>query len=179
MDREKALNPSKEEKKDDDAKGGDDAATTTTKAVFVPGDSNGEHLFYSMLQIQNRIEKLMAPKPGVPQRTKAVTKFGKELLKCPLQSAMGRYGAASSAILCDGCGRTIDGRGEMVYHCVDGKKDRQHPDGFDLCIQCGDKQLRYGDPTAFYEDMAEIERLNAEMKELIDAEEKSMCSPMH
>merc|ERR1712048_705740 len=30
-----------------------------------------------------------------------------------------------------------------VYHCPNKEKSWIHPEGFDLCIECGDKQLRF------------------------------------
>merc|ERR1719474_1144009 len=32
---------------------------------------------------------------------------------------------------------------QMIYHCPKGKKSWHHRNGYDLCIECGDKQLQF------------------------------------
>jgi len=83
------------------------------------------------------------PKPNVEAamvsvstRTKPVCKCKKEMDKICLSAA---YGGA--AVECDGCGKTIGD--EMIYHCPDGKNSYHHRQGHDLCLNCGDKQLKF------------------------------------
>merc|ERR1719474_183607 len=68
--------------------------------------------------------------------------------ECPkchqlLQKIQLQFAYNGSAIECDECGKSIKGKEEMVYHCPNKKKSWTHPEGFDLCIECGDKQLKF------------------------------------
>merc|ERR1712130_283326 len=74
----------------------------------------------------------------VSERTKPICLCGKELQKFQVQYAYKNGGAVE----CDECGKTIKEKEDMVYHCVDAKNYR-HRDGYDLCLECGDKQLQF------------------------------------
>merc|ERR1712176_1518663 len=62
---------------------------------------------------------------------------GKELQKFQVQFAY-----SGGAIECDECGKSIKDKEKMIYHCVDAK-NYKHKHGYDLCIECGDKQLQF------------------------------------
>ena len=47
-----------------------------------------------------------------------------------------------NGIECDKCGKSVNDKDEEVYHCVIGKH-YQHNDGYDLCINCGNEQLKF------------------------------------
>ena len=72
----------------------------------------------------------------VADRTHPVCICGKDMVKCRAKDA---YGGTS--ICCDICEATIHGI-QTVYHCMD-KKSFTHNQGYDLCINCGDKQLKF------------------------------------
>jgi len=74
----------------------------------------------------------------VSERTKPICLCGKELQKFQVQYAYKNGGAVE----CDECGKTMKGKEDMVYHCVDAKNYR-HKNGYDLCLECGDKQLQF------------------------------------
>merc|ERR1719216_857810 len=73
---------------------------------------------------------------SVATRTKPVCKCKKEMDKICLSAAY-----EGTAVECDGCGKTIID--EMIYHCPDGKNSYHHRQGHDLCLKCGDKQLKF------------------------------------
>jgi len=74
----------------------------------------------------------------VSERTKPMCSCGKELQKFQVQYAYKN----GCSVECDGCKKSIKGKEEMVYHCVDAK-NWQHKSGYDLCLECGDKQLQF------------------------------------
>ena len=76
---------------------------------------------------------------SVAERTKPVCICGKELQKYQVQFAYD----GNAKVSCDECGKEIEGKETLIYHCPDGKKNYQHRDGYDLCIECGDKQLQF------------------------------------
>merc|ERR1712141_898853 len=46
-------------------------------------------------------------------------------------------------VRCDGCNKKIHDLEAFVYHCPDGKSSYRHRKGYDLCLECGDKQLQF------------------------------------
>merc|ERR1719242_463346 len=74
----------------------------------------------------------------VAERTSPVCICGKELekIQCPLAYK-------GKSVICDGCGKNIKCKDEFVYHCKDAKNNWKHKKGYDLCIECGDKQLEF------------------------------------
>merc|ERR1712113_65177 len=83
---------------------------------------------------------------SVSDRTKPVCICNKELQKYQVQFAYNGRG-----IKCDGCGCSVNGKEEMIYHCVD-KKNYLHPNGYDLCIECGEKQLKFDELRGILDD---------------------------
>merc|ERR1712130_535329 len=73
---------------------------------------------------------------SVSERTKPVCKCGAEFVKIQMQKAYNGTGVQG-----DECGKSINDKETMIYHCPKGKSSYQHPNGYDLCIECGDKQL--------------------------------------
>eukprot|EP01083_Nonionella_stella_P081541 224657_1 len=73
----------------------------------------------------------------ISERTKPVCKCNKELEKYQVQ-----YAYNGTGIRCDECGVLVSGKEELIYHCAD-KKSYKHENGYDLCIACGEKQLKY------------------------------------
>merc|ERR1719376_839914 len=78
---------------------------------------------------------------SVSERTKPVCICGQELVQCERQTASSIYGGQS--VYCDGCGKTIEGKKTLIYHCLKGKTSYHHRNGYDLCLECGDKQLQF------------------------------------
>merc|ERR1719242_466798 len=88
-----------------------------------------------------------APKPqpnveaamvSVSERTTPTCKCKKELQKRPVKYAYNGLG-----VNCDGCSKSMNDPETFVYHCTDGKSSYQHRNGYDLCLECGDKQLKF------------------------------------
>merc|ERR1719242_676703 len=88
-----------------------------------------------------------APKPkpnveaamvSVSERTTPTCKCKKELQKRPIKYAYNGLG-----VNCDGCSKSINDPETFVYHCTDGKLSYHHRNGYDLCLECGDKQLQF------------------------------------
>merc|ERR550525_403077 len=52
------------------------------------------------------------------------------------------YGG-SKKVACDKCSKKIHDPDAFVYHCPDGKSSWKHRNGYDLCLECGDKQLQF------------------------------------
>eukprot|EP01083_Nonionella_stella_P228671 810189_1 len=73
----------------------------------------------------------------ISERTKPVCKCNKELQKYQVQYAYNGRG-----IVCDDCGKHINGKEDIIYHCADAKSF-VHKNGFDLCKICGEKQLKF------------------------------------
>merc|ERR1719189_1162401 len=48
----------------------------------------------------------------------------------------------STSVRCDQCDKSIKDKEEMIYHCPKAKV-YPHPKGYDLCLECGDKQLQF------------------------------------
>lgn len=85
-----------------------------------------------------------APKPNVEaaqvkvsERTKPVCICGQEMEKCQAQFAY-----SGGGVNCDECGKSIINKQSLVYHCKLAK-NWKHSNGYDLCIECGDKQLQF------------------------------------
>jgi len=78
----------------------------------------------------------------VAERTKPQCICGKELAKYQLRYTYNN-GNYNGTISCDGCGCNITDKSAMVYHCPDGKNNYKHKNGYDLCIACGEKQLKF------------------------------------
>jgi len=53
--------------------------------------------------------------------------------------------SGSTDVVCDGCGEqiTAEGTNTMVWHCPKGKSSYKHRNGYDLCLACGEKQLKF------------------------------------
>merc|ERR1719203_1523479 len=90
------------------------------------------------------MEKKKAPKPNVEaaqvkvaERTKPVCICGQEMEKLQIQFAYGGKG-----VNCDECNKNMTGKEDLVYHCK-AAKNYKHSNGYDLCIECGDKQLQF------------------------------------
>merc|ERR1712083_1141822 len=77
---------------------------------------------------------------SVAERTTPVCMCGGELQKVQLQFATNQY--TSMTVRCDGCDKSIKDKEEMVYQCPKGKV-YPHSKGYDLCLECGDKQLKF------------------------------------
>jgi len=77
---------------------------------------------------------------SVAERTKPICKCNGEMERYQLQFA---YNGTAPSIECDECSKTVSGKEDVVYHCPNGKNSWQHRNGYDLCIECGDKQLRF------------------------------------
>merc|ERR1719474_1658182 len=73
---------------------------------------------------------------SVAERTKPYCICHRELQKYQV-----RFAYNGNKVACDECGKSVDGAEEMIYHCAEGSKSPFHPNGYDLCIECGDKQL--------------------------------------
>merc|ERR1719242_2987965 len=100
------------------------------------------------------------PKPNVEaamvsvaERTKPVCICGKELQKYQVQFAYN----GNVTVTCDGCGKSLNEKEALIYHCPIAKKAFQHPDGYDLCLECGDKQLQFDELRGLLEDDEDYE----------------------
>eukprot|EP01084_Bolivina_argentea_P022160 41186_1 len=60
------------------------------------------------------------------------------LTKCEAQTCYGEKNA-NITVSCDGCGGSYSGK-DVIWHCPDTIKDL-HPNGYDLCDSCAQKQL--------------------------------------
>merc|ERR1719273_2375457 len=89
-------------------------------------------------QKKKEVSNVEAAIVKVAERTKPVCICGKELEKLQCQFAYNGGG-----INCDECGKSIQGKEDLVYHCKDAKNNWKHKNGYDLCIECGDKQLEF------------------------------------
>eukprot|EP00486_Rosalina_sp_Unknown_P008847 CAMPEP_0201591772 /NCGR_PEP_ID=MMETSP0190_2-20130828/189848_1 /ASSEMBLY_ACC=CAM_ASM_000263 /TAXON_ID=37353 /ORGANISM="Rosalina sp." /LENGTH=580 /DNA_ID=CAMNT_0048050237 /DNA_START=197 /DNA_END=1940 /DNA_ORIENTATION=- len=103
----------------------------------------------SMIQQQHRSKSMSNEKANVEaaivrvaERTKPQCICGKELCKYQLQYTYNN-GSYSGTISCDGCGTNISEKTAMIYHCPDGKNNYKHKNGYDLCLNCGEKQLKF------------------------------------
>jgi len=65
---------------------------------------------------------------------------GEDLVKWKAQYCYG-YGNEEVHVSCDKCGRTMAAE-EFLYHCQKGKA-HPHASGYDLCLACGEQQLRF------------------------------------
>lgn len=86
---------------------------------------------------------------SVADRTKPVCICGQEMQKYQVQFA---YDGGKS-VRCDGCKKSVSGKEDIVYHCA--AKSFQHPNGYDLCLECAEKQLRYDELRGIIEDDAD------------------------
>jgi len=82
-----------------------------------------------------------APKPNVEaamvsvsDRTTPICKCKKELQKRPV-----KYTDNGLGVRCDGCSKMITDPETFVYHCI----GRRFCNGYNLCLECGDKQLQF------------------------------------
>ena len=109
--------------------------------------ANVESVFRTVAEeVLQRKCRSAAPKPNVKTamvsvaaRTKPLCICGRELHKYQVQFAY----PGNAKVCCDECEREIEGKEALIYHCPDGKKNSQHRNGYDLCIECGDKQLQF------------------------------------
>ena len=77
------------------------------------------------------------------QRPEPKCKCGKTLEKYQVQFTY-QNNSYNYGISCDGCGTSITDKTAIVYHCLDGKSNDKHKDGYDLCIECAeDKPLKF------------------------------------
>lgn len=66
-----------------------------------------------------------------------VCKCGKELTK---MKAFFAY--QNSGVSCDGCSKSCD-KNDFIWHCPNEKNHYLHKDGYDLCFDCGNNQLKF------------------------------------
>merc|ERR1719384_2648885 len=83
----------------------------------------------------------------VANRTKPVCICGKELQKYQVQ-----YVYNGKGVRCNECRKSINGAEEIVYHCPDNKNNYQHPNGYDLCVECAEKQLKFDELRGLLDD---------------------------
>ena len=74
----------------------------------------------------------------VAERTNPVCICGKELKKYQVQ-----YAYNGNGVRCNGCSKSCKDKHELIYHCPDGKNNYKHSNGYDLCLECGEKQLQF------------------------------------
>merc|ERR1712062_389620 len=60
-----------------------------------------------------------------------------------MQKQMVKTTYHSQKVYCDNCEKRIHDPFDWVYHCPDGKSSYHHRNGYDLCLECGDKQLQF------------------------------------
>mmetsp|Transcript_63537 Transcript_63537/g.101111 ORF Transcript_63537/g.101111 Transcript_63537/m.101111 type:complete len:676 (+) Transcript_63537:105-2132(+) len=53
------------------------------------------------------------------------------------------YPNSGGGVNCDGCGKAVNGQYTKLWHCPLEKSSWKHSNGYDLCKQCGEKQLRF------------------------------------
>ena len=53
------------------------------------------------------------------------------------------YPGTNGGVNCDGCSKSINGIYTKVWHCPKEKTTYKHPHGYDLCKECGEKQLTF------------------------------------
>merc|ERR1712228_885890 len=73
----------------------------------------------------------------VSERTKTVCICGQDLQKYQVQFAYSGKG-----VKCNECNKLINDKQALIYHCKDAK-NWKHSNGYDLCIECGEKQLKF------------------------------------
>jgi len=96
--------------------------------------------------IENAIIKVIHTKP--------MCMCGGELTKLKALFCYTEPGSSYQGTMgCDGCGKSIKSGQEFVWHCKK-KSTWQHKHGYDLCLNCGDKQLKFKE----LNDMDTIER---------------------
>ena len=83
----------------------------------------------------------------VAERTNPVCICGKDLQKYQVQYAYGGNG-----INCNKCRCKVNNSTDLIYHCVDKKNNYKHPRGYDLCIECGEKQLKFDELRGMLEE---------------------------
>lgn len=74
---------------------------------------------------------------SVADRTKPVCVCGTEMQKFQVQFAYD----GGQTVQCNGCQKSVAGNEDIVYHCATGS--HRHRNGYDLCLECAQKQLRY------------------------------------
>eukprot|EP00485_Elphidium_margaritaceum_P008065 CAMPEP_0202702160 /NCGR_PEP_ID=MMETSP1385-20130828/15183_1 /ASSEMBLY_ACC=CAM_ASM_000861 /TAXON_ID=933848 /ORGANISM="Elphidium margaritaceum" /LENGTH=611 /DNA_ID=CAMNT_0049359753 /DNA_START=51 /DNA_END=1886 /DNA_ORIENTATION=+ len=70
---------------------------------------------------------------------------GQDLCEKRVRECYGNHGggAASTGVSCDGCGQSIQGLDTKVWHCTQEKSAWTHANGYDLCLKCGEEQLKF------------------------------------
>jgi len=75
---------------------------------------------------------------SVAERTSPVCICKKEMQKRAV-----KFTYNCNKVRCDKCNKKIHDLEAFVYHCPDGKSSYRHRKGYDLCLECGDKQLQF------------------------------------
>jgi hypothetical protein len=78
----------------------------------------------------------------IAPKTIPICSCGGALEKVPLAQC---YPTSQGGVSCDGCGETIlaEGTKTLVWHCPKEKTSYKHRNGYDLCLACGQKQLKF------------------------------------
>ena len=97
----------------------------------------------------NEMSKAKVDKPDIENaiikviQTKPMCICGGELTKLKALFCYTEPGSSYQGTMgCDGCGKSIKSGQEFVWHCKK-KSTWQHKHGYDLCLNCGDKQLKF------------------------------------
>ena len=76
----------------------------------------------------------------------AIVKIAERKVKCICGQELEKTKVSDcyegKGIECDKCGKAVSDKEEEVYHCCLGRH-YQHSEGYDLCINCGDEQLKF------------------------------------
>ena len=105
----------------------------------------------AMSVTNNEDVNVESPIVKITPRTHPVCKCGKKLQQIQLRSCYGNYGQPVSkmeTIVCGECQAMIGGDSDnekqtaIVWHCED-EKTWQHTNGYDLCVDCAQKQVSY------------------------------------
>merc|ERR1711971_1170183 len=86
---------------------------------------------------EEEVVNVEAAMVSVADRTKPVCVCGLEMQKFQVQFAYG----GGQTVQCNGCQKSVTGKEEIVYHCP--AVSHLHRNGYDLCLECAEKQLRY------------------------------------
>jgi len=111
-----------EEEEDDDDSDDDDS------------DEEDEGIARGVEEEKVNVEAAMVK---VVDRTTPVCRCGTQLQKYQVQYAYNGKGAR-----CDGCRASIKGAETTFWHCAK-EKCNAHYNGYDLCLECGEKQLMF------------------------------------